>query len=221
MMRQQERVVSMKPEDYDQIHHLSSISKEYSEAIGDFEDFKEIVETKKTFNKARRDKRADRMHRNTYPEPIKIYDTPREAPIMPKETSQHPNDILRKELPRVNPNLSEDPEITEIINQGLQILAELDHQHTLLHRATQDALKPDPLAWKAVKSAMTKYAANYAKLTKISKKLNKTLTQKHPEIIQPRGHPDLAQSGEVDWQVEMVDWPKKAGDRSMFFWPRR
>lgn len=169
--------------------HVSSISKEYSEAVGDLEDFKEIVETKKAFNKARgshkRDQRAYRTPRNTYPEPIKVYDNIIVTPTKPKETSQHPDLDLRKELTRVNPNLSEDPEIKEIINQGFQVLAELDHQHMLLHRAIKDTLHSDPQTWKAAKAAMTKYAANYAKMTKISKKLNKTLTKKHPEIIQP------------------------------------
>jgi acylphosphatase len=193
--------------------HVSSISKEYSEAVGDLEDFKEILETKKAFNKARgghrRDQRAYRTPRNTYPEPVKVYDNIIVAHIKPKETSQHPDLDLRKELIRVNPNQSEDPEIKEVINQGLQILAELDHQHTLLHRAVQDTLHPDPQAWKAVKAAMTKYAASYAKLTKISKKLKKTLTQKYPETIQPRGSPDFAHAEEVSWKVERVDWPEK------------
>jgi hypothetical protein len=193
--------------------NVSSISKEYSEAKGEFEDFKAIVETKKAFNKSsgayRIDKRAYRTPRNTYPEPIKVYDGSRDAHIKPKQTFQHPDLALRREPTRVNLDLSQDPEIAEIINQGLQILAELVYQHTLLHRATQETLKPAPQAWKDVKAAMTKYAANYAKLTKISKKLKKTLNQKDPETIQPRGPLDLAYAEEVSWKVERVDWPEK------------
>jgi acylphosphatase len=185
--------------------HVSSIYKEYSEAKGEFDDFQMLVETPKTPSIARGTqtgyKRKSRGHRRTYYEPRlrEIFNEPRERSSEPQIASNGPGEILSEPVdihpiqPRPN-----DPDIVELTNQGLQLLTELDHQHQLLHGTTLDALQQNPQAWKAVKTAMTKYAATYAKLTKLSKKFNRTLTHEHPELIQPKTSPMPTMFDEVD-----------------------
>jgi hypothetical protein len=97
-----------------------------------------------------------------------------------------PDPYLRKEKPIVNEAAPKEAGIGELILRGEQLLEELDKAHIRLHDATKEALAPNPQVWKLVKAAMTDYAASYAELIGISKRLNRLLNEEHPEMIQPQ-----------------------------------
>jgi hypothetical protein len=97
-----------------------------------------------------------------------------------------PDPYLRKGRPIVNDEVPKEAGIGELILRGEQLLEELDKAHIRLHDATKEALSPNPQVWKVVKAAMTDYAANYAELIGISKRLNRLLNEEHPEMIQPQ-----------------------------------
>lgn len=98
---------------------------------------------------------------------------------------QPPDPYLRKERPIVNDDAPKEAGIGELILRGQQLLEELDKAHSRLHEAAEEALSPDPQAWRGVRAAMTSYTAAYAELAQLSKRLNRLIAEEHPEMIQP------------------------------------
>jgi len=92
---------------------------------------------------------------------------------------------LRKGRPEVNPEASKSTGIAEVLNRGQQILLELDRQHNRLRSAVEDALKPDPRAWKGAKAAKADYDAAYSELVALSKRLNVVIQEEAPELLNP------------------------------------
>ncbi len=90
---------------------------------------------------------------------------------------------------QVNHEADKETGIAELLNRGQQLLLELDRQHTRLHDAVKDALKPDPQAWKHVKAAQTDYSAAYSELIRLSKRLNQLIQTENPELVAP-GKPE-------------------------------
>ena len=114
------------------------------------------------------------------------------------ETPAHqPEPCLRKGRPTVNPEVSKSTSATELMNRGNQLLIELDRQHKRLHEAVEDALKPEPQAWRAVRAAKTDYDAAYAELTSLSKRLNQLIQTESPELVLPSAPPEMATFGDV------------------------
>jgi len=117
------------------------------------------------------------------------------------ETPAHhrppPDPYLRKGRPTVNPEASRSTSATELMNRGNQLLIELDRQHKRLHGAVEDALKPEPQAWRAVRAAKTDYDAAYAELTSLSKRLNQLIQTENPELVLPSIPPEMAAFGDV------------------------
>lgn len=96
-----------------------------------------------------------------------------------------PDEFLRKERPIVNSEAPKETGIAELIARGHQLIEELDKAHSRLQEAAEEALSPDPRAWRGVRVAMTNYTAAYAELTQLSKRLNRLIAEEHPEMIQP------------------------------------
>ena len=96
-----------------------------------------------------------------------------------------PDPYLRKGRPIINPDASKVTGAVELLNRGQQLLIELDRQHERLHAAIEEALKPDPQAWRAVRSAQNDYCRSYAELIQLSKRLNRLIQEENPELIQP------------------------------------
>lgn len=100
-----------------------------------------------------------------------------------------PDPYLRKGRPIVNPDAPKSTSAAELLNRGQQLLLELDRQHKRLHDATQDALRPDPQAWRAVRAAKTDYDKAYAELMALSKRLNQLIQTENPELIRQNPPP--------------------------------
>jgi len=64
-----------------------------------------------------------------------------------------PDPYLRKSKPIVNHDAPKTTGTIELLNRGQQLLLEIDRQHARLHAAIEEALKPDPQAWRQVKAA--------------------------------------------------------------------
>lgn len=96
-----------------------------------------------------------------------------------------PDPYLRKGRPIVNHDVPKSTGAVELLNRGQQLLLELDRQHDRLHEAIEEALKPDPQAWRAVRAAQTDYCKAYADLAGIAKRLNRLIAEENPELIQP------------------------------------
>ena len=82
-----------------------------------------------------------------------------------------PDPYLRKSKPIVNHEAHKSTGAIELINRGNPLLLDLDRQHIRLHVAIEEALKPDPQAWRQVKAAQTDYSKAYAELIQLSKRL--------------------------------------------------
>jgi len=108
-----------------------------------------------------------------------------------------PDPYLRKGRPQVNENVPKTTSAVELLNRGHQLLLELDRQHKRLHEAVEDALKPEPQAWRAVRAAKTDYDAAYAELTSLSKRLNQLIQNENPELVLPSTPPEMATFGDV------------------------
>ena len=108
-----------------------------------------------------------------------------------------PDPYLRKGKPQVNPNVPKSTSAADLLNRGNQLLIELDRQHKRLHEAVEDALKPDPPAWKAVRAAKTDYDAAYAELTSLSKRLNQLVQTENPELVRSPTPPAMTNFGDV------------------------
>ena len=108
-----------------------------------------------------------------------------------------PDPYLRKGKPQVNPNVPKSTSAADLMNRGNQLLIELARQHKRLHEAVEDALKPDPPAWRAVRAAKTDYDAAYAELTSLSKRLNQLVQTENPELVLPSTPPEMATFGDV------------------------
>lgn len=108
-----------------------------------------------------------------------------------------PDPYLRKGRPQVNENVPKSTSAAELLNRGHQLLIELDRQHKRLHGAVEDALKPEPQAWRAVRAAKTDYDAAYAELTSLSKRLNQLIQTENPELVLPSTPPEVATFGDV------------------------
>lgn len=108
-----------------------------------------------------------------------------------------PDPYLRKGRPQVNENVPKSTSAAELMNRGNQLLLELDRNHKRLHEAVEDALKPDPPAWRAVRAAKTDYDAAYAELTSLSKRLNLLVQTENPELVLPSTPPEMATFGDV------------------------
>ena len=92
---------------------------------------------------------------------------------------------LQKGRPTVNPEVSRETGIAETLNRGHQILLELDRQHERLRNAVEDALKPDPRAWKGAKAAKAGYDQAYSELMALSKRLDVVIQEEAPELMNP------------------------------------
>ena len=115
-------------------------------------------------------------------------------PDRPRQTR---DSYLNKGRPTINPKASRSTSATELMNRGNQLLIELDRQHKRLHGAVEDALKPEPQAWRAVRAAKTDYDAAYAELTSLSKRLNQLIQTENPELVLPSTPPEVATFGDV------------------------
>ena len=109
-----------------------------------------------------------------------------------------PDDYLRKEKPIINPEAPRETGIGELILRGQQLIEELDKAHLKLHDAAREALTPNPQSWRLVRAAMTDYTASYAELVRISKRLNRLLSEEYPELIQPQAPMKRSSFGEWD-----------------------
>ena len=96
-----------------------------------------------------------------------------------------PDPYLRKGRPIVTPDAPKSAGVVELLNRGQQLLLEIDRQHDRLHAAIEDALKPDPQAWRQVKAAQADYCKAYAELIGLSKRLNRLIQEENPELIAP------------------------------------
>lgn len=92
---------------------------------------------------------------------------------------------LRKYKPIVNHDAPRTTGTVELLNRCQQLLLEIDRQHARLHAAIEEALKPDPQAWRAVRSAQADYCSAYAELIGLSKRLNRLIQEENPELIAP------------------------------------
>jgi hypothetical protein len=101
----------------------------------------------------------------------------------PKKRDRKP--ASREQKSAVIPDAYKEGEVAELITRGQQLLEELDKAHSRLYEASEEALSPDPQAWRGVRAAMTSYTANYAELIQLSKRLNRLIAQEHPEPILP------------------------------------
>jgi len=108
-----------------------------------------------------------------------------------------PDPYLRKGRPQVNENVPKSTSAAELMNRGNQLLLELDRNHKRLHEAVEDALKPDPPAWRAVRAAKTDYDAAYAELTSLSKRLNQLVQTENPELVRSPTPPAMTNFGDV------------------------
>lgn len=95
-----------------------------------------------------------------------------------------------------NPAVTIGGDVAELITRGQQLLEELDKAHTKMQEAAEEALSPDPQAWRCVRAAMTSYTANYAELIQLSKQLNRLVAQGRPELIQLPTPPKPSTFGE-------------------------
>ncbi len=116
---------------------------------------------------------------------------------VPRHLRPPPDPYLKKSKPIVNPDAPKSSGVAELLNRGQQLLLELDRQHKRLHNAVEDALKPDPQAWKAVRAAQTDYAKAYAELIQLSKRLNRLVQEENPELIIPPTPPAMTNFGDV------------------------
>lgn len=132
---------------------------------------------------------------------------PSEAPVRTKQigrracgvqvTAAKPKKRIKKPLSREQkPAVAIGGEAAELITRGQQLLDELDKAHIKMQEAAENALSPDPQAWRGVRAAMTTYTANYAELIQLSKRLNRLIAQEHPELIQPPTPPKPSTFGE-------------------------
>jgi hypothetical protein len=125
-------------------------------------------------------------------------------PIRPPKTSTETvqlsivRDIFRPPRPAADPVVNTDlvtpdtvssaeinsefkkTEVTELLDQGKQLLSEMSRQHCRLRKAAEGALKPDPPAWRNVRAAKTDHDAAYAELIQLSKQLNRMVQTDAP-----------------------------------------
>ena len=60
---------------------------------------------------------------------------------------------------------------------------ELDRRHKLIHDSVEDALRPEPQAWKGVKLAKGDYDKAYSELVALAKSINRLISEEHPELL--------------------------------------
>jgi len=104
---------------------------------------------------------------------------------------------LNKGRPVVNPDAPKSTSAAELLNRGNQLLVELDGQQKRLHDAVEDALRPDPQAWRSVRAAKTDYDAAYHELIALSKRLNQLMQSESPELIRSPTPSAMAFFGDV------------------------
>jgi len=103
-----------------------------------------------------------------------------------------PDPFLRKEKPQVNPGARKSEALPELLNRGHQLLLELDRLHVRIHDEVEDALRPEPQAWKGARLAKGDYDKAYSELLALSKRINVILQEEHPELL--RCNPEVAGS---------------------------
>jgi hypothetical protein len=105
-------------------------------------------------------------------------------PSVPFLLQPPPDPFLRKQKAIVNTDADKVTGIAELINRGQQLMFELDKCRNRLREPLNDALSPSPVAWRAVKAAETDYELAYAELMDIGKRLNRMISEEHPELVE-------------------------------------